>query len=140
DDNTLALGGDDDNDFDVSDISSTDADEPKQYQGFDAFEKTGDSVWELTGTAGSAAAKPWTIEQGTLRADDDDALPDDAPYAVNGGTLDLNDHDLVMGALSGDGGNVRLGDAALTVDQDDDTTYQGDITGEGPFAKKGGGT
>jgi uncharacterized protein with beta-barrel porin domain len=54
---TLALGGTTNASFDVSQIGV-------QYLGFGIFQKTGSSIWTLTGT--NAAALPWTIDAGTL--------------------------------------------------------------------------
>jgi outer membrane autotransporter protein len=58
--NTLTLGGDANDVFDVSSIGSA-----AQYQNFNAFTKTGASTWALTGTG--TTATPWTIQQGTLQ-------------------------------------------------------------------------
>ncbi|SDL30515.1 outer membrane autotransporter barrel domain-containing protein [Modicisalibacter muralis] len=129
-DDTFALGGATDSNFDVSQIGSS-----AQYQGFESFDKTGASTWTLTGSG----VQDWTISAGTLQAGSDDALGDGAAYIVNGGTLDLNNYDLTMGTLSGAGGEVSLGTAALTVDQATDTSYAGIISGAGGLTKTGAG-
>jgi outer membrane autotransporter protein len=80
--NVLALGGADDFEFDVGALGET-----GQYQGFTAFEKTGDSTSTLTGTTTEAA--PWTVTQGKLVVGDD-AHPETTvagPVNVTGGTL-----------------------------------------------------
>lgn len=59
--NTLTLGGDDNASFDVSTVGP-------QYQNFTVYQKTGNSVWTLTGTG--SVATPWTISQGTLAIGD----------------------------------------------------------------------
>lgn len=59
--NSLILGGDDNASFDVSRVGP-------QYQNFTAYQKTGNSVWTLTGTG--SVATPWTIAQGTLQIGD----------------------------------------------------------------------
>jgi len=130
-DDTFALGGAADSNFDVSQIGSS-----AQYQGFESFDKTGASTWTLTGSG----AQDWTISAGTLRAGSDTALGDGATYTINGGVLDLNDYDLTMGTLSGVGGEMSLGAAALTVDQATDTSYAGIISGAGGLTKTGSGT
>ena len=56
---TFALGGSTNSTFDLSAIGAA-----AQYQNFAAFEKTGTSLWELTGT--SASVTDWTINGGTL--------------------------------------------------------------------------
>lgn len=81
-----------------------------------------------------------TVGGGTLQAGANNAFANNTAYVINGGTLDLNNHDLTMSSLSGNGGSVKLGTAALTVDQASDTTYAGDITGSNNLIKKGGGT
>ena len=79
-----------------------------------------------------------TVEAGTLKADVLGAFVR-GDYIVNGGTLDLNSHALTMTALSGTGGQITLGRAALTVDQTDNTTYEGAISGDGSLIKDGAG-
>jgi uncharacterized protein with beta-barrel porin domain len=54
---TLRLGGANNASFDVSQISV-------QYLGFGIFQKTGTSIWTLTGT--DVTALPWTVNMGTL--------------------------------------------------------------------------
>ena len=56
---TFALGGAANSSFDTTQIGV-------QYQNFTAFNKTGASVWTLTGTPGQAT--PWLISDGTLKA------------------------------------------------------------------------
>ena len=59
---------------------------------------------------------------------------------MNGGTLDLNGFDLTMSSLSGTGGTVALGAAALAINQATDTSYAGALTGAGSLTKAGAGT
>ncbi|MHA7775783.1 autotransporter-associated beta strand repeat-containing protein [Roseibium sp. M-1] len=80
-----------------------------------------------------------TVSAGTLRAGADGAFVDNTGYVVNGGTLDLNGFDLTMSSLSGNGGEVALGSAGLTVDQTVTTAFQGVISGGGSLAKTGSG-
>ncbi|MES2253728.1 MAG: autotransporter domain-containing protein [Pseudomonadota bacterium] len=63
--NTLILGGDDNASFDVSKVGP-------QYQNFNTFQKTGNSVWTLTGTG--SVATPWAISQSTLQIGDGASL------------------------------------------------------------------
>ncbi|MEJ2463963.1 MAG: autotransporter domain-containing protein, partial [Candidatus Thiodiazotropha sp.] len=81
-----------------------------------------------------------TVSGGTLQSGVAGALVDNTDYTVNGGTLDLNNFDLSMSSLSGSGGDIALGSAALTVDQSSITSYAGSISGTGGFSKNGSGT
>ena len=81
-----------------------------------------------------------TVDNGTLRAGSATAFAAGTAYTVNGGTLDLNNYDLTMSALSGAGGTVALGTANLTIDQAIDTAFAGAITGTGNLIKQGAGT
>ncbi|WP_165789438.1 autotransporter-associated beta strand repeat-containing protein, partial [Billgrantia endophytica] len=81
-----------------------------------------------------------TVLAGILQAGHENAFVDETAYTVDGGTLDLNDHDLVMSSLSGDGGELALGNATLTVDQQTDTRYAGTISGDGKLRFSGGGS
>ncbi len=61
---------------------------------------------------------------------------------VRGAMLDLNNHDQVLTSLSGggpDGGNVLLGTATLTVEDNTSQTFSGSITGTGSVIKQGTG-
>jgi uncharacterized protein with beta-barrel porin domain len=79
----LALGGTANGSFDISTLNNTGA-----YQGFSSFEKTGSSVWTLTGTA--TYANNIVVNEGTL--------------AVNGSTASASSTIVNTGAvLSGTG-------------------------------------
>ncbi|MBS9719306.1 autotransporter domain-containing protein [Tianweitania sp. BSSL-BM11] len=79
------------------------------------------------------------VEAGTLRAGVAGGLVDNTDYTVNGGRLDLNNHDLVAASLSGLGGSVGLGSASLLVDQSINTRFDGTIDGAGSLTKSGDG-
>jgi len=81
-----------------------------------------------------------TVEAGMLVAGTMTSFPQNTPYEVNGGTLDLNDFDLTASQFGGAGGVVDLGTASLTVDQMADTAFAGEITGTGGLTKTGEGT
>ena len=80
------------------------------------------------------------VEAGTLTATVDGAIPDGNAVTINGGTLDLNDFDLVATGLSGSGGVLALGLADFSTDQSASTTFAGQITGSHMFNKGGNGT
>ena len=61
------------------------------------------------------------VSDGTLRQGAAGAFVGNGAYAVNGGTLDLNNFALTASSLSGTAGTVALGSAALTVDQASNT-------------------
>lgn len=58
----------------------------------------------------------------------------------NGGALAIAGNDQTIGGLSGDtGSTVAIGGNQLTVDQDDNSEFGGEISGTGGFAKEGDG-
>ncbi|OCW55882.1 hypothetical protein AWJ14_11630 [Hoeflea olei] len=130
---TLVFGGDTTpgTSFDAGEIGT-------KYTGFERLSKTGTSTWTLTGT--NAHTGGTTVEAGSLRAGSAGAFAANTAYTVNGGTLDLNGHDLTMSSLSGSGGTVALGNAGLTVNQSGTTSYAGVISGTGSLTKSGAGT
>src|SRR5699024_7564082 len=130
--NTLALGGSVDDSFDVSDIGGS-----QQYQGFAAFEKTGDSTWTLTNT--TSETTPWTITDGTLSVSADDQLGDtDGDLTLDGGTLQVTgtnftatNRDIIWGNA---GGTFDIADA------DNNFIVDDDLDGNGHLNKAGAGT
>lgn len=122
--NTFALGGNDNGSFDASDIGSL-------YQGFQSFQKSGDSTWTLTGTPGQVT--PWTINQGTLSVSSDDALGDPAgALTFNGGTLQTTAPFSSTRAVT-----VNVGGG--TFETNADLTSSGPISGPGALTKSGPG-
>ncbi|BDV39653.1 hypothetical protein DSM21852_29060 [Methylocystis bryophila] len=73
---TLRLGGSANASFDVSQIGA-------QYVGFGVFQKTGASVWTLTGA--NDATMGWGVDAGTLMVNG--TIPNAAMTVNNGGTL-----------------------------------------------------
>ncbi|WP_354181371.1 autotransporter-associated beta strand repeat-containing protein [Bradyrhizobium sp. LA6.1] len=106
--------------------------------GTGALVKAGSGMLTLSGVNTYTGAT--TVEAGTLRAGTAGAFAGNTAYAVNGGTLDLNGFNLTMSSLSGTGGTVALGAAALAIDQATDTNYAGAVTGTGSLTKTGSGT
>lgn len=91
----------------------------------------------LTGTTSYSGGT--LVEGGTLRAGATAAFSQGTAYRVNGGTLDLNGHDLEMSELSGTGGLIDLGAGSLTLNQTTDTSFAGVLSGTGSFRFEGGG-
>jgi autotransporter-associated beta strand protein len=77
--------------------------------------------------------------RGTIRLGPAGQLPASSQMKLEGGTIDLASHDQRVGGLSGERGSVVLGSGTLTVDQDDDTTFDGTIEGAGALVKAGAG-
>ncbi len=69
----------------------------------------------------------------------DGAFVDSTAFSVNGGKLDLNNFNVSMSSLMGEGGTLSLGSAALTVDQSANTRFDGNIDGTGSLTKSGTG-
>jgi autotransporter-associated beta strand protein len=106
--------------------------------GSGSLTKTGAGTLTLSGVNTHTGGT--TVDAGTLRAGVAGAFVDNTAYAVNGGTLDLNGFNLTMSSLSGTGGTVSLGAAALAINQATDTSYAGALTGSGSLTKTGIGT
>lgn len=106
--------------------------------------KTGAGTLLLKGT--NTYSGNTSVNAGTLQAGATNAFsPNSVVVLANvaGATLDLNDFDQTVAGLSGggtSGGDVSLGSAALTVNQNVDTTYAGVISGTGSLRKSGLGT
>jgi fibronectin-binding autotransporter adhesin len=113
--NTFILGGDDPDTFNGQLSTSTGG--SADYQGFQTFEKTGNSNWTLTNTSNVS----WKIRGGTLTIGDGGALGDHAS-TVN------------TGDSSGSG--------VLRFDQSSSytTIYEGEISGTGKLVQDGAGT
>ncbi|MPZ38508.1 MAG: hypothetical protein GEU95_10635, partial [Rhizobiales bacterium] len=122
---TLALGGTVNGSFYVSEIG-------QQYQGFEAFEKTGSSTWTLTGTTDDVT--PWTIQQGTLSVSRDDSLGDvSGGLTFDGGTLENTSAFTTARTITLSSGGGTFNTAA-------DLTASGVISGPGALTKIGAGT
>jgi autotransporter-associated beta strand protein len=84
------------------------------------------------------------LQDGTLRVGAQGALPGAGQLRLALGapvaTLDLNNVDVSIGALSGaEGGRILLGSRTLTINQTVDGTYSGTIAGVGNVVKTGPG-
>jgi hypothetical protein len=79
------------------------------------------------------------VTEGTLKLDGDGTLPAKGRLTLSGARFTLGPRDAAVGGLAGEGAAIVLGDAALTVDQDDDSRFQGSIAGAGRFIKAGAG-
>ncbi|MEN5278225.1 autotransporter domain-containing protein [Brucella sp. TWI432] len=79
------------------------------------------------------------VEGGVLQAGVDGAFVNNTAFAVNGGKLDLNNFNVSMSSLMGEGGTLSLGSAALTVNQSANTRFDGNIDGTGSLTKSGSG-
>ena len=96
------------------------------------------NIWLLSGA--NTYNGTTTVAGGTLQAGSDQAFGTPNAVTVNGGTLDLNTHDVEVTSLAGTGGSVALTGADLTVNGTTSTTYAGSITGTGGLSKRGTGT
>lgn len=122
---TLALGGTTNSNFSVSGLGS-------QYQGFEFYEKTGTSVWTLTGTTTSITS--WLINAGTLSISSDSNLGNlSGGLVFNGGTLQNT-------AGFASNRSVTLNANGGTVQTNADLTLAGNISGTGALTKEGAST
>jgi autotransporter-associated beta strand protein len=125
---TFTLTGATNSTFNASSIGPS-----AQYQGFGVFDKTGVSIWTLTGTPGQVT--PWTVSDGTLAAGastnvfgSTSAITVSAP-----GTLDLAGFSQTIGSLSGAGtvtNSSTTTAATLSTNalNNASTTFSGNIT------------
>jgi len=129
--NTLVLDGGAALAFDVGKIGNG---AQGQYLGFNAFEKTSDGMWALTGSP-SLALTPWTLLGGWLAITDDAALGDVAGGLVfDGGGLQLN------ASMSSQRDFQLRGDGAVHTAGGTVSVMQGTISGAGSLTKSGPGT
>ena len=136
--NTTSLSGDIVNNAVLAFDQASDGTFSDDISGTGSLSKSGAGVLTLSGT--NTYTGGTTVEGGILRSGGASSFVPDSAYVVNGGTLDLNDFNLTMSELSGTGGTVDLGSAALEVDQDSDTSFAGIVTGTGSLTKSGTGT
>ena len=135
---TFALGGATNSAFDTTQIGA-------QYQNFTVFNKTGASVWTLTGTPGQAT--PWLISDGTLLAGAaTNVFGVTSAITVNTpGSLDLGGFNQTIGSLAGSGTVTNSGvasPAALTTGDATNTLFSGviqDGAGQTALTKQGAG-
>ncbi|ULU23447.1 autotransporter outer membrane beta-barrel domain-containing protein [Dyella terrae] len=141
---TLALGGSTNatggNSFDLAQLGAVGS--SAQYQGFNVFEKTGSSLWSLTGT--TTAVSAWSIDQGTLSLTGNAALGATSTMTVNAsGIFDIagiSGSGTTIGDLTG-AGSVNLGAKTLTLGTSNNTTFAGVLSGSGgSVVKQGSGT
>ncbi|UAN01830.1 autotransporter outer membrane beta-barrel domain-containing protein [Achromobacter mucicolens] len=129
--NTFRLDGGAALAFDVSLIGSG---PQAQYLGFNAFEKTSEGTWTLTGTP-SQALMPWTLSGGWLAIADDASLGDAAvALTFDGGGLQLDASTTTQRDMQFvSDGAIRTADGTVSV-------MEGAITGSGSLTKTGAGT
>ena len=121
--------------------STTDGTYGGNIDGLGALTFSGTNVATFTGT--NTYTGGTTVSSGTLQAGASGSLPDNTPYTVNGGVLDLNGHSLIASSLNGTGGTITLGTASLTVNNPDATatdSFSGVISGAGSLIKQGDNT
>lgn len=104
--NALGLGGAVDASFDVSRIGAA-----QQYRGFDRFEKTGSSIWTLTGTGN----QNWSIASGALNGDTDSLGGSLALASGAGIRFDQAFDGTHSGSISGAGIVTKAGAGAVTL-------------------------
>lgn len=99
--------------------------------------KNGNGV--LTLTAANTYSGDTTINQGELKADTAGNLSANSSVVVlSGATLNLNSTNQSIKGLA-NAGTVSLGTATLTINDGDNRTFSGDITGGGNVIKSGSG-
>ncbi|MDF2864969.1 MAG: hypothetical protein K0S02_5241 [Achromobacter mucicolens] len=129
--NTFRLDGGAALAFDVSLIGSG---PQAQYLGFNAFEKTSEGTWTLTGTP-TQALTPWTLSGGWLAIADDASLGDaSGALTFNGGGLQLD------ASVTSQRDMQFVSDGAIRTADGTVSVMEGAITGSGSLTKTGAGT
>ena len=122
---TLALGGAENSHFDVSEIGL-------DYQGFGVFEKTGASVWTLSGA--TSEVTNWAVDGGTLAVHNNGNLgAKSGNLSLDGGALEL------LGDFS-TSRDVALESSGGTIDvTHGHADFSGELSGGGALTKNGSG-
>ena len=102
------------------------------------LQMNGSGTWGLTGSGGGFGSV--TVNSGTLRMAAGASLSAMPSLIVNGGTFDLNGQNQAVGALSGTGGAITLGNGTLTTNSNANTSLASIISGSGSLIKAGTGT
>ncbi|MHC5306969.1 autotransporter outer membrane beta-barrel domain-containing protein, partial [Bartonella sp. LJL80] len=98
--------------------------------GSGGLEKESDGRLTLSGS--NTFTGSLTVNNGSVVAASDGALPDNIAYIVNAGQLDASGYGFVASSLSGTGGTISLGvNDTITINQDVDTSYDGTFEGQG---------
>ena len=107
------------------------------FSGNIAYVKNGSGTQYLTGETSYVGGT--TVNGGIL---DLDTVAGHGPLAVNGGAFRFVSDLILNGSLSGDGGSIdtQSGNPVLTVNQDENTYFMGDIINSGSLVKNGSGT
>lgn len=126
---TLALGGAANGNFNVSEIGT-------KYIGFNAFDKSGSSLWTLSGN--TTELTPWTVSEGVLSVSSDGNLGDVAGgLNFNGGTLQVTGTGYTSTdrriTIENNGGTFDIVDGAICFKVNDV------ISGVGGLTKTGAG-
>lgn len=103
-----------------------------------SLEKIGSGTLVFSGT--NTYTGTTTISAGTLQIGSATSLAPTSALAINGGTFDLHNFNLTVGALSGSsGGSIILGTGTLTISSAANTTLASSISGIGSLAQAGTG-
>ncbi len=104
------------------------------------FTKSGPGIVHLS-SKGNTYSGPTIITGGSLQIEGESVFSPNSQVCFDSdstGTLNFNGYDHRISVISG-GGHVDLGSAALTIDNINDLTYEGVISGTGAIIKEGSG-
>lgn len=106
------------------------------FSGTGTLVKDGNSILSFLGDYSFAGLT--NILAGSVRIAG--AIDPETDFNLGGGSLDISGTDQTIGGLSGGGdATVVIDDSELTIDQDENTAFAGDITGDGSLTKTGDG-
>jgi autotransporter-associated beta strand protein len=106
------------------------------FSGTGTLVKDGNSVLSFLGDYGFTGLT--SILAGSVRIGG--VIDPGTDFNLGGGSLDISGTNQTIGGLSGGGGaTVIIDDSELTIDQDENTSFAGDIAGNGSLTKDGDG-
>jgi len=100
--------------------------------------KQGSGLLTLSGTNSFSGGT--TVNDGTLRFASSAALLSASALTINGGTVDLNGHNLTVSTVAGSGGALALGTATLAAGNAVSRALAAAISGTGGLVKQGPAT
>ena len=104
--------------------------------GTGSFVKQGAGTLTLSGKNNTYSGET-VVSSGKLQAGNASSFSSNSVVSLSSGILDLNGYDNAIASLKGDSGIVRLNGGSLTLGDEHDSYFRGQITGSGNLIKRG---